>query len=275
MLISVVSAKGAPGVTAAALALARVWPRPVLLADLDARGGDVIWAFGRGQVTDGRGLLGLQVTSRREPWVTALWSHVVEMGESKWLLPGLHDPRHAGTMQWPGLAAALCAFRELDVIADCGSVRSVDAPSPVWTSSDLVVVALRPTLPGIHNARAAAAVLRADLMTRGTGTDRLGSIIIGPGRPYPTGEVVESMAQAAPVLGELAWDPEAALVLGGQKPAGRRFGSSSLMRSAQRLADVLGGRALELQAPVSAMTLESGGPLPVWQATGSQSGGLR
>ena len=39
-LIAVAADKGAPGVTTASVALAAVWPRPVLLAECDPAGGD-------------------------------------------------------------------------------------------------------------------------------------------------------------------------------------------------------------------------------------------
>ena len=42
MLIALCSAKGAPGVTTSGLALALSWPRPVVLAELDPAGGDVL-----------------------------------------------------------------------------------------------------------------------------------------------------------------------------------------------------------------------------------------
>ena len=43
MLIAVAADKGAPGVTTTAVALAAVWPRPVLLAECDPAGGDIVY----------------------------------------------------------------------------------------------------------------------------------------------------------------------------------------------------------------------------------------
>ena len=42
-LIAVAADKGAPGVTTASVALAAVWPRPVLLAECDPAGGDLVY----------------------------------------------------------------------------------------------------------------------------------------------------------------------------------------------------------------------------------------
>jgi len=51
VLIAFVSGKGAPGTSTSALALALAWPRPVLLAECDPRGGDLVWGFGQGRDT--------------------------------------------------------------------------------------------------------------------------------------------------------------------------------------------------------------------------------
>ena len=42
MLISLASAKGAPGTTTSAHVLAAVWPAPVILADADPFGSDLL-----------------------------------------------------------------------------------------------------------------------------------------------------------------------------------------------------------------------------------------
>src|SRR3954466_96920 len=41
MLIALASVKGSPGVTSTALAIAAVWPRPVVLLEADPTGGDL------------------------------------------------------------------------------------------------------------------------------------------------------------------------------------------------------------------------------------------
>ena len=63
MLIALCSAKGAPGVTTSALALALSWPRPVILAELDPAGGDVLAGYGRGELSAG-GLADLELAAR-------------------------------------------------------------------------------------------------------------------------------------------------------------------------------------------------------------------
>ena len=63
-IYALVSAGGAPGVTTAALALALTWPSPVIVAECDPGGGDVL-----------AGLLGGQVPARR-----GLTEHAIEAG---------------------------------------------------------------------------------------------------------------------------------------------------------------------------------------------------
>ena len=67
MLVSVASVKGSPGVTSAALALAAVWPRPVVLLEADSCGGDLAYrcsAAGGGAVASSPGLLQLAAAVR-------------------------------------------------------------------------------------------------------------------------------------------------------------------------------------------------------------------
>src|SRR4029077_2102430 len=77
-LIAVASDKGAPGVTTASVVLAAVWPRPVLLAECDPAGGDLLYRFpgaDRGRLCPGRGLLSLAVAARRGLRPEQIWEH--------------------------------------------------------------------------------------------------------------------------------------------------------------------------------------------------------
>jgi hypothetical protein len=248
LLISLVSAKGAPGTSTSALALALAWPRPVLLAECDPRGGDVLWGFGQGRDAAGRGLLGLHVAARRQPMAAALWSQVIELeAEDTWALPGVEEPRHSGTVEWSSVARALASLKDVDVIADCGAVPAAKPPIAVLSSSDLVVLVTRATLRSTHATQGVSGLLRSDLMNSGLGADRLVSMVVGPGHPYPLADVTEALGEVAPVYGALPWDPASAEVLSDGAPAGRRFTRSPLMKSAGELATLLGGKALDFR----------------------------
>src|SRR2546430_9063892 len=77
-LVAVASDKGAPGVTTASVVLAAVWPRPVLLAECDPAGGDLLYRFPAadgGRLDPGRGLLSLAVAARRGLRPEQVWEH--------------------------------------------------------------------------------------------------------------------------------------------------------------------------------------------------------
>lgn len=258
MLIAVVSSKNSPGATTTSLALTLAWPRPALLAELDPRGGDILWGYGRGQNVGGTGLLRLQLTARSHPAAEAVWSEVIELpgpillkgpriDGRRWWMPGLTEPRQVGTVNWGLVVRLLRSVDEgADVIADCGSVHGNPErmPKAAWAGADLVVLAVRPTLAGVHAARNAAAILREDLMTSGLGPDRLVSVVVGCAYGYPISQVVDELQDCAPVLGDLPYDPDAADTLGGLRDQRPRFARSSLLRHAGKVAASIGSRVL-------------------------------
>jgi len=260
MLIAVVSSKNSPGATTTSLALTLAWPRPALLAELDPRGGDILWGYGRGQNVGGAGLLRLQLTARSHPAAESVWSEVIELpgpallkngpgvDGRRWWLPGLTEPKQVGTVNW-GLVLRLLRSVDdgADVVADCGSVygNPERTPKVAWASADLVVLTVRPTLAGVHAARNAAATLREDLMTSGLGPDRLVSVVVGCAYGYPLSQVVDELQDCAPVLGDLPYDPDAADTLGGLRDQRPRFARSSLLRHATKIAAAIGSRVLD------------------------------
>ena len=281
MLIAVVSSKNSPGATTTSLALTLAWPRPALLAELDPRGGDILWGYGRGQNVGGAGLLRLQLTSRAHPAPESVWAEVIELpgstavkgsgaGSPRWWLPGLTEPRQVGTVNWSLVLRLLRSVGDgVDVVADCGSVHG-DAertPRPVWAGADLVVLTVRPTLAGVHAARNAAEVLREDLMASGLGPDRLVSVVVNCPYGYPLGDVVDELQDYAPVLGELPFDPDAADTLGGLRDQRPRFAKSSLLRHAGKIAAAIGTKVLDSTPPVAALA-----PAQAAAADGSTTG---
>lgn len=259
MLIAVVSSKNSPGATTTSLALTLAWPRPALLAELDPRGGDILWGYGRGQNVGGAGLLRLQLTSRSHSAAESVWSEVIELpgpalvktpgvDGRRWWLPGLTEPRQVGTVNWGLVVRMLRAVDDgADVVADCGSVygNPERMPKAAWAGADLVVLTVRPTLAGVHAARNAAGILREDLMTSGLGPDRLVSVVVGCAYGYPLGQVVDELQDCAPVLGDLPYDPDAADTLGGLRDQRPRFVRSSLLRHATKIAAAIGSRVLD------------------------------
>jgi hypothetical protein len=251
-LIVLVSAKGSPGATTAALALAAVWPRPVLLAELDPAGGDIAAGFLRADARPSGGLLEVALAARRDlapAEVLARCLRLSEDAEGVLLLPGLVDPGHAAALApvWPQVAAALRGLAETDpgydVLADAG--RAPAAPALV-AAADRVLLVLRPTLVQVHHAGHQLADLRhlriedpshldgpADGRMDGAGSPAVGLLLVGD-RPYGPSEV--QAALGAPLAGVLAHDPRAASALTDGTARGRWFDRSPLVRSARQVA---------------------------------------
>lgn len=266
MLISVVTSRNSPGASTTALALTMAWPRPAILAECDPRGGDVQWGLARGENIGSAGLLRLQLTARRNQSMSeSVWEEVVALpgvaGQDveKYWLPGLLNPREAGSVDWVGVARALSASG-VDVIADCGTVFGdpVRAPRAIWNSADVVVLPVRSTMLGVRIGQIAASALQADLMLAGMGADRLGSVVVQAPGGYPTKQVAAELETAAPMLESLPDDPVAAQQLAGFNPLGKRFSRTPLMKAAAELAQVLGARGESVEAlspsPASAFT---------------------
>lgn len=241
MLITLTSAKGSPGVTTAALALALCWPRPVVLAELDPAGGDVLAGYGGGRAS-GNGLQELIVTSRRGGLAARLPMHLMALdadGRAR-LLPGLVEPATAANADWVSLAAALAGLSDagVDVLADCGRLRAEHSPTAVLERAERTALVTRTSLRALHAARSGITELAA-ISGSGHLRARLGVVVIGAGEPYREGEI--GPALGVPVFGTLPRDPRSAAVLSDGVPAGRLFAQSQLMRAARAFAADLAG----------------------------------
>ena len=253
-LIALASAKGSPGVTTLALALAHVWPRPVLLAECDPAGGDIAAGYLAGTADPGYNLLDVTVTARRTDLHAALRSHLVTLDDTgtRTVLPGLRGPHQSAALVpwWDRIAAMFGDLRDLqgpaegqhsggdavDVLADCGRLATGHPPAAVLRRADAVVLVLRPALRSVAHAQTAV----RDLAAGDPGRERqLLATLVGAGQPYTTREVTRALR--IPVV-EIANDPRAAAVLSEGAPAGRRFVTSALLRSARTLADQLSAR---------------------------------
>lgn len=250
MLIGVVSAKGAPGVTATALALTLTWPRVSLLAECDPRGGDVLAGYGAAQHPAGRGLLELQIRGRNGSLSDELWGQAVRLPDGSgnhFLLPGLESAQQARAVNWVSMASM---FRQLDliqvdVIADCGEVHAQNAPQPVLRTADLVVLVTRPTMPALRASLRTASVLQDDLQRHGMGSDRLAVVVVDAKNGYSTQEISRQFSRyEIPVIGTLPWHERTARVLSEGRDSSNSYLHSPLMKVAAALARDVGTRAL-------------------------------
>jgi hypothetical protein len=249
-LYALVSAGGSPGVTTAAVALALTWPgpSPVVLAECDPGGGNVLAGALEGHLHANRGLVQHAIEAERDPRAAAasLASQLVPLDEagSALLLPGLTDPRQAGGLAqaWPAVAAALTT-QPCEVIADCGRMDAGPGqPAAVTSAAQAVVVVLRPSLRQVWAARP-----RVDMLTQLLGgRERVGVLLSGRAA-YSAREVAESLG--VPVLASLPDDPKTAAVLSDGLGRHSQLGSSPLLRSARAAGQAMRGLAGQANCP--------------------------
>ena len=251
-VVALTSAKGAPGVSTAALAMTLLWPRAALLAECDPAGGSSVLAgYLRGTVAHSRGLLPLALAQRHESLEQALWPQTVPLtgdphaasvaagAGDRWLLPGLSDAAQAPSTAalWGPLGSVLASLERAgtDVIVDAGRLGTAHAPTALLRQADLVLLVMGTNLPAVAAVKARLNLLREDLSVTGAAgrTDghlsNLALLLVGQGRPYGTKEI--SAACGVPVVACLAWDPASAEVLAAGATPSRRFEASPLVRS--------------------------------------------
>ena len=255
-VIAVCSAKGAPGTTTTALALALAWPLhggSVLLVDADPAGADLASGYLQGATAPGAGA-GVLATARGDLLDAVHGSAVaLDATGSRLLLtgPAPFPPTR------PGSAPAWSRLRELGSISEESWTVLVDvgrlpagADASQLAAADLVVLVTGSSLRAVAAARPAAKAMRT-AQPAGSASPRGWLLVVGERRPYPADEVATSLG--LPLLGSLAWDPRAAAVLSDGAPAGRWFARTALMRSATAVTTRLRDSA-ERRTPVSAPT---------------------
>jgi hypothetical protein len=226
-LIAMVSAKGSPGVSTAALACTLTWPAPTLLAECDPAGGDLLSGYlSKYELPTDRGILPLAGSAVRGTADVDLAGQLIDLDsprQQRMVLPGITDPAQAASLN-PGWARLGEFFSMLTptVIVDGGRLAAPFPPIPLLACADLVLLVIRPkSIRTISPAIPAISRLRRDLPDE----DRLGLVLVGDG--ITTREVVHHLQ--VPVIMRLAWDVSTASALCGEGK-GRMRGP--LMRSA-------------------------------------------
>lgn len=210
-LYTLVSASGSPGVTSTVLALATVWPRPLIVVEADPTGGSAILAgYFRGQHRPA-GLVDLVPAQRAGLLAATLTRIAFPIPEtSASVVVGAHSHEQAlGLAQlWEPLAEVLrdVASDGVDVIVDAGRLGLEGSATPLVERSDLTLLVTRSNLPALVGARSWAGSL-AEGVVPGHQAQLL---LVGAGRPYGAAEV--SRAIGLPVLASVDWDVERASV---------------------------------------------------------------
>ena len=262
-LIAVAADKGAPGVTTACVALAAVWPRPVLLAECDPAGGDLVYwlpSAAGGRLDPGCGLLSLAVALRRGVPPEQVFQHAQKLRGGLDVLAGVVTAEQGAGLEplWGAVGRLLAALPAADVIADCGRIGA-DAPRyDLLAQAAQVVLVTGDSLAEVVRLRERVAAARAAFAHRGRSV-WIGVVVVADHRRFhpALAEVARALGQqpgAVGVVGGLAHEPGSAERLRG-RPGGRLSGSldrSLLIRTARDLAGRLTAHLPEGQAPAPA-----------------------
>lgn len=241
-LVALAADKGSPGVTTTALALAAVWPRRAMMAELDPSGGDVVLRLRGPQqslLSAERGLISLAVAARRELTTESLWQHVQVLDGGLEVLIGVATSEQAAGLStlWRPLTTLLAAIPGVDVIADCGRLFPASPALGVLQGSALVVLVTRPAVDAVAHLRSRAMSLTQQLGSGGSDGVPVGVVVLADPKEADAEREVEAvLARAgvpAHVLGRIADDKAAAAMLRGQW--GSKLRRSLLVRSAREV----------------------------------------
>ena len=228
-LLALTSAKHAPGVTTAAIALAlAAGPEPVsLIVEADPAGGDLA---ARCDLAVSPGLGSLAASARNGATLDlTLNVQALPAGPYALLAPpspdlttsaleALGDRLIDGLSMWDGA-----------VVADCGRWEPSGAAARLIGAADAVLVVLPATVEGVEHVRA-----RLGQITGGA-HGPIGALVVGD-RPYPAAEVADALGIA--LAGSLPLDPRAVRGLE-RRTIGAEARRSTIVRAARSALDAM------------------------------------
>jgi MinD-like ATPase involved in chromosome partitioning or flagellar assembly len=156
-LIAFASAKGSPGVSVTVAGLAQLWPRRVVVADLDPAGGDTglrYRADNGDPLNPSTGLLSLGAAVRSGQ-TAALEDHLQTTAGGMHTLVGVNAPGQVLGLgpAWQHIALTLRHSSEYDVLADCGRLTPGSPAMAIIDQADAVVMISRGELEDVAHLR--------------------------------------------------------------------------------------------------------------------------
>ncbi len=245
------SAKGAPGTTTAAMLVASLWPRPVLLVDADPAGGDIALRLpapdGR-PLDQSRGLLSLLPLARRDIAPEQVLTHAQQVLGGGELIAGVAGPEQASAAGpvWAALADVLARLPDHDVVVDLGRFAALSPVLQMAARADIAVMVVGDTVSGVYAGRARLRALEPILTGPDGGGPQLGVIVLSnrDRDAESAASVIHAEFGSVSYFGRLALDPDGARMFDGQAVA--RPERTMIVRSGRtlvgRLDSALGGR---------------------------------
>jgi hypothetical protein len=243
VIVSLCSVKGAPGVTALAVALAAVWPGDRVLLEADTAGADLpfrLHAVDGGVLAPEPSGAGVTAAARLQPVGAdglGRFGQPTSLGFP--VIPGLLTAaRYAGMRGlWPQLASVCAAWPGL-VLADLGRLTPGSAALPLATASSSVLLLACYSTEGLFHLRERLGELASALGDPARPGTSVAVVVSGPARyegaaRRETPELLASIGSAAPLAGFFATDSVARLWEG---TVTRRLLRTPTLRSAGRLA---------------------------------------
>lgn len=238
MILTLSSAKGAPGVTTTALLLTLVWPRPVLLIEADPSGGSIAAGYLSGDPPHvNTSVVELAMAQRRGEAIDAasLRDSAIPLAEDARFIVGSPGPGQASFCAplWNPMAdaARLLSLKGFDVIVDLGRISADTKP---WLqAADLSLLVTRTTMPALAAAQSAASSMKATAGRRSV----VEVMTVGINEPYGSAEIKDALDLA--VTESIANDPVTAeafsLGRAHRKPLkDQQIQNSRLLRSTNR-----------------------------------------
>ncbi len=236
-LIAFASAKGSPGVSVTLAGLAHLWPRRVVVADLDPAGGDTglrYRAVNGDPLNPSVGLLSLGAAVRSGQKAD-LDDHLQTTAGGMRTLVGVNTPGQVLGLgaAWQHIALTLRRSREYDVLADCGRLTPGSPAMAILDRADAVVLVSRSELEDIAHLRERLRGLQASLHLGSIDATPTGIAMVAPASDSRSLSDAEQLLASAglPVraLGIIAEDRRAADAL--RTESGRNIRRSVLVRS--------------------------------------------
>lgn len=200
-LISLMSAKGAPGTTTTAMLLANLWPAPTIVVDADPLGGDIALRIPgeRGPMDPSVGLMSLLPAARRGLESHTVLTHAQDALGGQPVIAGLPGPEQAVAVAplWQGLAHAFARVPGHDVFADVGQVNARSGHIAMLENSSALICVFRPTAWSAIHTRRRLESLEDTLRQRRV---EVGIVCVAT-----TAQAADAKTAAGSIINELAW----------------------------------------------------------------------